>query len=64
FSIRFNKKISDPLFKLDYQINYFKKLLKIYNEILCMNEREYLKFIYNSEKENINERLYIVRAKN
>ncbi|APQ96678.1 hypothetical protein FDB72_15190 [Clostridium botulinum] len=64
FSIRFNKKISDPLFKLDYQINYFKKLLKTYNEILCMNEREYLKFIHNSEKENINERLYLVRAKN
>lgn len=28
-----------------------------------MNEREYLKFIHNSEKENINERLYLVRAK-
>ncbi|NFA59419.1 hypothetical protein EXM42_03120, partial [Clostridium botulinum] len=34
FSIRFNKKISEPLFKLEYQINYFKKLLKTYNEIL------------------------------
>ncbi|NFV12566.1 hypothetical protein ACFLKB_00180 [Clostridium sp. FAM 1755] len=64
FSIRFNKKISEPLFKLEYQINYFKKLLKTYNEILYMNEREYLKFIYNSEDSNINERLYIIRVKN
>ncbi|EPY2274832.1 hypothetical protein ACXAUS_003742 [Clostridium sporogenes] len=64
FSIRFNKKLSEPLFKLDYQINYFKKLLKTYNEILCMNERDYLKSVYNSEKNNINERLCIIRAKN
>ncbi|APH16171.1 hypothetical protein NPD5_2805 [Clostridium sporogenes] len=64
FSIRFNKKLSEPLFKLDYQINYFKKLLKTYNEILCMNERDYLKFIYNSEKHNINKRLRIIRVKN
>ncbi|GAE03562.1 hypothetical protein CBO05C_3252 [Clostridium botulinum B str. Osaka05] len=64
FSIRFNKKLSEPLFKLDYQINYFKKLLKTYNEILCMNERDYLKSVYNSEKHNINERLCIIRAKN
>lgn len=64
FSIRFNKKLSEPLFKLDYQINYFKKLLKTYNEILCMNERDYLKSVYNSEKHNINERLSIIRAKN
>ncbi|APF28408.1 hypothetical protein NPD7_3761 [Clostridium sporogenes] len=64
FSIRFNKKLSEPLFKLDYQINYFKKLLKTYNEILYMNERAYLKSVYNSEKHNINERLYIIRVKN
>lgn len=64
FSIRFNKKLSEPLFKLDYQINYFKKLLKTYNEILCMNEKDYLKFIYNSEKCNINERLKILRSEN
>ncbi|EHN14496.1 MULTISPECIES: hypothetical protein [Clostridium] len=64
FSIRFNKKLSEPLFKLDYQINYFKKLLKTYNEILCMNERDYLKSVYNSEKHNINERLKILRNKN
>lgn len=64
FSIRFNKKLSEPLFKLDYQINYFKKLLKTYNEILCMNERDYLESVYNSEKHNINERLCIIRAKN
>ncbi|MCW6065371.1 hypothetical protein [Clostridium sporogenes] len=64
FSIRFNKKLSEPLFKLDYQINYFKKLLKTYNEILCMNERDYLKSVYNSEQHNINERLKILRNKN
>ncbi|MBD5639185.1 hypothetical protein HYI18_11420 [Clostridium botulinum] len=64
FSIRFNKKLSEPLFKLDYQINYFKKLLKTYNEILCMNERDYLKSVYNSEKHNINERLKILRSEN
>ncbi|EJP6473289.1 hypothetical protein NHI66_002631 [Clostridium botulinum] len=63
FSIRFNKKISEPLFKLEYQINYFKRLLKTYNEILYMNEREYLKFIYNSEDSNINEKLCIIRDK-
>ena len=63
FSIRFNKKLSEPLFKLDYQINYFKKLLKTYNEILCMNERDYLESVYNSEKHNINERLCIIRVK-
>ncbi|MCR1935370.1 hypothetical protein ACQX0N_13075 [Clostridium tepidum] len=63
FSIKFNKKISEPLFKLEYQINYFKKLLKTYNKILYMNEREYLKFIYNSENSNINERLCIMRVK-
>ncbi|MBU5301911.1 hypothetical protein KQI45_17875 [Clostridium sporogenes] len=64
FSIRFNKKLSEPLFKLDYQINYFKKLLKTYNEILCMNERDYLKSVYNSEKHNINERLKVLRIEN
>lgn len=64
FSIRFNKKLLEPLFKLDYQINYFKKLLKTYNEILCMNERDYLKSVYNSEKHNINERLKVLRIEN
>jgi len=64
FSIRFNKKLSEPLFKLGYQINYFKKLLKTYNEILCMNERDYLKSVYNSEKHNINERLKVLRIEN
>ncbi|MGO5075655.1 hypothetical protein ACTQ4K_17300 [Clostridium sporogenes] len=64
FSIRFNKKLSEPLFKLDYQISYFKKLLKEYNGILYMNQRDYLNFIKNSEKNNINERVSFIRVKN
>ncbi|WP_050606703.1 hypothetical protein [Clostridium niameyense] len=63
FSIRLNKKMSEPLFKLDYEINYFKKLLKTYNRILNMNENEYFKFIEKMEKNNITERIKIIRNK-
>ncbi|NEZ47910.1 hypothetical protein FDF74_12035 [Clostridium niameyense] len=63
FSIRLNKKISEPLFKLDYEMNYFKKLLKTYNRILNMNENEYFKFIEKMEKNNITERIKIIRNK-
>lgn len=63
FSIRFNKKMSEPLFKLDYEINYFKKLLKTYNRILNMNENEYFKFIEKIEKNNIDARIKLMRNK-
>jgi hypothetical protein len=56
-----NKKISEPLFKLDYMLGYFNKLLNTYGSIINMNSSEYRKFIENSEKNKIEKNLKLIR---
>lgn len=60
-SVVFNKKISEPLFKLDYMLGYFSKLLITYESILNMSSSEYRKFIENSERNKIERNLKLIR---
>lgn len=60
-SVVFNKKISEPLFKLDYMLGYFNKLLITYESILNMSSSEYRKFIENSERNKIERNLKLIR---
>lgn len=57
-----NKNISEPLYKLDYMMGYFNKLLSTYSPILNMSSSEYKKFIENSEKNKIEKNLKLIRS--
>lgn len=60
-SVILNKNISEPLYKLDYMMGYFNKLLSTYSPILNMSTSEYKKFIENSEKNKIEKNLKLIR---
>ncbi|QAT41060.1 hypothetical protein [Clostridium sp. JN-9] len=60
-SVLLNKNISEPLYKLDYIIGYFNKLMNTYRPILNMSTSEYKKFIENSEKNKIEKNLNLIR---
>lgn len=51
----------EPLNKLDQTISYFKRMLKVYEQILNLNDAQYLKYIKNTESQNIESRLELIR---
>lgn len=51
----------EPLNKLDQTISYFKRMLKVYEQILNLNDAQYLKYIKNTENHNIESRLELIR---
>ncbi|KAJ52292.1 hypothetical protein CTM_08396 [Clostridium tetanomorphum DSM 665] len=55
--VRFNGKMKDKFMKLDYVLSYFKKVINTYNNILNLNENNYIKLIRNKHKEIIKENL-------
>lgn len=61
FSVRFNKKLTTPLMKLTYQIGYFKRVITTYEKVLNMNTNQYSKFLEKVQKDNIEEKLKIIR---
>ncbi|WP_027626884.1 hypothetical protein [Clostridium lundense] len=61
-SIRFNLKIKESFYKLDYVLGYFKKIIKTYSNIVDFNENSYIKFIRNKHNEIIKENLNGLRG--
>lgn len=61
--IRFNRKISEPLFKLEYQLSYFKRFLNTYSSVIGLSAFQYRKYIENTEKNNIHLRIKLIREK-
>lgn len=51
----------DPLLKLEHTISYFKRMLSVYEQVLNLNEAQYLKYIKNTENQNIEARQKLIR---
>jgi len=64
YTIRWNKKLSTPLFDLSYELGYYVKLLSTYDKVLPMNSSQYTKFLKNSLKENVEYKIKKVRKSN
>ena len=62
-SIRFNRKITEPLMKISYMMGYFIKLVDTCEIISKMSDTEYFKYLGTIEKENINYRVKLNRSK-
>ena len=60
-TVRFNRKITEPLTKLLYTISYYKRLVRTYEPVLNMNSRQYLKFLASNEKKSIDNRIELIR---
>jgi hypothetical protein len=58
---KLKRKIVEPLFKLEYQVSYFKKLINVCSPVINMSKGQYLKFINNKQKENIKSRIELLR---
>lgn len=63
YTIRWNKKLSTPLFDLSYELGYYVKLLSTYDVVLPMNSSQYIKFLKNSLKENIEYKIKRIKQK-
>lgn len=61
-SIRFNLKVKENFYKLDYVLGYFKKIISTYSNIVDFNENSYIKFIRNRHNEIIKENLNGLRG--
>ena len=62
-SIRFNRKLTEPLMKISYMMGYFIKLVDTCEIISKMSDTEYFKYLGTIEKENINYRVKLNRSK-
>lgn len=60
--LAFRRTVAENLYKLDYQLGFFKKLLITYEKVLGMTTSQYRKFIVDIEKKNIEESLKLVRT--
>jgi len=58
---RFSSKTTLPLFKLDYQLAYYKKIIRTYERVLGMNTSQYMKFFKGNQEKNIDERFSLIR---
>lgn len=62
WSNRFNSRMTSPLFKLDYQISYFKKVIKTYEPVINMSTPQYMKFFNTNQNKVIEERISKIKA--
>ena len=60
-AVRFNSNVVMPINKLDYVISYFKKIIRTYQPVIHFNMMQYMKHHEKFEKNNIEERLSIIR---
>lgn len=58
---RFNSKITSPLFKLDYQLAYYKRIIATYAKVINMNTSQYMKFFRGNQTSHIDERFNMIR---
>jgi hypothetical protein len=62
-SIRFNRKLTEPLMKISYMMGYFIKLVDTCETISKMSDTQYFKYLSNVEKENVDFRVKLNRSK-
>ena len=62
-SIRFNRKLTEPLMKISYMMGYFIKLVGTCETISKMSDTQYFKYLGTVEKENIDYRVKLNRCK-
>lgn len=60
-SVRFNSKVTIPIFRLDYILSYFKRIIRTYECILKMSNSEYIKRMSTIEREKINKKIELIR---
>lgn len=53
--------VVEGLTKLEYGINYTKKVLEVYDKVVDMNEEQYLRYLNEMDKDNINHRFELLR---
>ncbi|GFR35676.1 hypothetical protein [Thermobrachium celere] len=47
----------DCLNRLEYGIDYFKKVITVYSSVADMTEGEYIKYLDNMDRKNVEEKL-------
>lgn len=62
-SIRFNRKLTEPLMKISYMMGYFIKLVSTCEAISKMSDTQYFKYLGTVERENIDYRVKLNRSK-
>ncbi|MCX7695483.1 MAG: hypothetical protein N2Z71_07260, partial [Caloramator sp.] len=63
-SLRFRisgTELMDCLNRLDYGIDYFKRVLTVYEPVLDMNDKEYLEYLDSMDRKNVEEKLSKLR---
>ncbi|WBW99426.1 hypothetical protein [Oceanirhabdus sp. W0125-5] len=60
-TVRFNTSVVSPMNKLDYVISYFKRIIRTYQPVIHLNMMQYVKHHEKFEKNNVEERLTIIR---
>ena len=63
FKYRFmGRDVVEGLTKLEYGINYLKRVINVYSKVIDMSEEEYIRFLREMDRENINHKISMVRA--
>ncbi|CDF57709.1 hypothetical protein [Thermobrachium celere] len=57
FRILSGTELMDCLNRLEYGIDYFKKVLTVYSSVADMTEGEYIKYLDNMDRKNVEEKL-------
>ena len=56
------KDVVEGLTKLEYGMNFVKQVLSVYDKVTDMNEDQYMRYLNEMDKDNINHRIEINRA--
>jgi len=62
-SIRFNRRLTEPLLRISYTMGYFIKLVNTCETISKMSDNKYFKYLGTIEKENVDYRVKMNRSK-
>lgn len=61
FRIMSGTSLMDCLNRLEYGIDYFKKVLTVYGEVVNMSDKEYIEYLDKMDRNNVEERINKVR---
>ena len=48
--------------RLDYELNHLLQVVSVYEKVLNMSPSDYQKYLMEHEKDNINEKIKLIRA--
>lgn len=61
FMIKYNRRVSQPLNKLIYELSYFKLMLKTYEKVVNLSYEQYFEYIRKVDKSNLQKRKFLIR---